>query len=105
MKLEILIMYSIYKNSSYSHHNSSLTEFSESFINEEIRNIKENNISKLNFEKSINNLEESDFLVRSSKHHLTTLNSWRITEKTQKEFSEISKNDEINLNLFKKFAD
>ena len=69
-----------------------------------IENIDDKSISKINFEKSINYLEENDFLFRSSKHHLTTVNSWRITEKTKKAFIDISKNKEINLNLFKKFV-
>jgi len=105
MNLEIFIIYSIYINSSFSSNDSHLTEFSESFLKEEIKNIDNKNISKLNFEKSINHLEENDFLFRSSKHHLTTVNSWRITEKTKKAFTDISKNKEINLNEFKKFIE
>ena len=65
-------------------------------------------MSQLEIERelqNINHLEENDFLFRSSKHHLTTVNSWRITEKTKKAFTDISKNKEINLNEFKKFIE
>ena len=100
MNLEILIIYSIYNYSPFSCNDSHLTEFSESFIKEEIKNIDDKSISKINFEKSINYLEENDFLSRSSKRHLTTVNSWRITEKTKKAFNDISKNKEINFQFF-----
>tara|TARA_B100001996_G_scaffold351142_1_gene310976 strand:- start:848 stop:1174 length:327 start_codon:yes stop_codon:yes gene_type:complete len=104
MNLEILIIYSIYNNSSFSHNDSYLTEFSETFIKEEIKNIHSKNVIKINFDKSIKNLESNGFLSRSSKHHLTTLNSWRITKKLEIRFREISKNQEINLNFFENFV-
>ena len=47
MNLEIFIIYSIYINSSFSSNDSHLTEFSESFLKEEIKNIDNKNISKL----------------------------------------------------------
>ena len=83
------ILFCVYENSIYSENLFSLTEFSEKFLLGEIRDRKE--ISKFKFLKSMHVLENLDLLTKNSNHHLTTLSSWKITEKAAKKFEKISR--------------
>tara|TARA_Y100000996_G_scaffold365406_1_gene310147 strand:- start:259 stop:585 length:327 start_codon:yes stop_codon:yes gene_type:complete len=91
MNVEKVILFQIYINSSYGDNEFSLSEFSEKFINEEIKNSFSHSISKLKFANAVEKLEKNEILKKSSRHHLTTLNSWRLTEKCKNFFEILSK--------------
>ena len=91
MDAEKIILFQIYLNSYYGNNEFSLSEFSEKFISEEIKNSLSSSISKLQFANAVEKLEKNEMLKKSSRHHLTTLNSWRLTEKCKKFFGIISK--------------
>ena len=80
MQIEKIILYQLFLNSSYGSNEFSLTEFSEKFLNEEVKNNYGEKIPKLKFSNAVEKLEKDDLIKRSSKHHLTTLNSWRLTK-------------------------
>tara|TARA_A100001015_G_C14496894_1_gene521436 strand:+ start:51 stop:368 length:318 start_codon:yes stop_codon:yes gene_type:complete len=101
MDTEKLILFQIYLNSSYGNNEFSLSEFSEKFIIEEIKNSFSYSISKLKFAKAVEKLEKNEILKKSSRHHLTTLNSWRLTEKCENLFQIISENKIIDFESFK----
>ncbi|GIR91383.1 MAG: hypothetical protein CM15mP91_1530 [Chloroflexota bacterium] len=76
----------MFLNSSYGSNEFSLTEFSEKFLNEEVKNNYGEKIPKLKFSNAVEKLEKDKLIKRSSKHHLTTLNSWRLTKFAKKNF-------------------
>ena len=90
MEAEKVILFQIYLNSSYGNNEFSLSEFSEKFISEEIKNSLSYSISKLKFANAVKKLEKNEILKKSSRHHLTTLNSWRLTEKCKHLFQILS---------------
>jgi len=91
MDLEKIILFQIYINSSFGSNEFSLSEFSEKFVLEEIKNLHNSSISKLKFANAVEKLEKNEFIIQSSRHHLTTLNSWRLTEKSKKIFKDLSR--------------
>ena len=101
MDTEKLILFQIYLNSSYGNNEFSLSEFSEKFIIEEIKNSFSYSISKLKFANAVEKLEKNEILKKSSRHHLTTLNSWRLTEKCENLFQIISENKITDFGSFK----
>ena len=101
MDTEKLILFQIYLNSSYGNNEFSLSEFSEKFIIEEIKNSFSYSISKLKFANAVEKLEKNEILKKSSRHHLTTLNSWRLTEKCENLFQIISENKITDFESFK----
>ena len=101
MDIEKLILFQIYLNSSYGNNEFSLSEFSEKFIIEEIKNSFSYSISKLKFANAVEKLEKNEILKKSSRHHLTTLNSWRLTEKCENLFQIISENKITDFESFK----
>ena len=100
MQIEKIILYQLYLNSSYGSNEFSLTEFSEKFLNEELKNNYGAKIPKLKFSNAVENLEKENLITRSSKHHLTTLNSWRLTKYCKKKFQIISYKNIINFEDF-----
>jgi len=90
MQIEKIILYQLFLNSSYGSNEFSLTEFSEKFLNEEVKNNYGEKIPKLKFSNAVEKLEKDDLIKRSSKHHLTTLNSWRLTKYCEEKFQAIS---------------
>jgi len=101
MGAEKVILFQIYLNSSYGNNEFSLSEFSEKFISEEIKNSLSYSISKLKFANAVENLEKNEILMKSSRHHLTTLNSWRLTEKCKNLFQILSENKITDFENFK----
>ena len=101
MEAEKVILFQIYLNSSYGNNEFSLSEFSEKFISEEIKNSLSYSISKLKFANAVEKLEKNEILKKSSRHHLTTLNSWRLTEKCENLFQIISENKITDFESFK----
>tara|TARA_Y100000748_G_scaffold39970_1_gene29517 strand:+ start:55 stop:378 length:324 start_codon:yes stop_codon:yes gene_type:complete len=101
MDAEKVILFQIYLNSSYGNNEFSLSEFSEKFISEEIKNSLSYSISKLKFANAVENLEKNEILKKSSRHHLTTLNSWRLTEKCKNLFQILSENKITDFENFK----
>ena len=89
MQIEKVILYQLFLNSSYGNNEFSLTEFSEKFLSEEVKN-NYGEISKLKFSNAVEKLEKDKLIKRSSKHHLTTLNSWRLTKYCEEKFQIIS---------------
>tara|TARA_B100000700_G_scaffold183729_1_gene202612 strand:+ start:2155 stop:2469 length:315 start_codon:yes stop_codon:yes gene_type:complete len=100
MQIEKIILYQLYLNSSYGSSEFSLTEFSEKFLNEELKNNYGAKIPKLKFSNAVENLEKENLITRSSKHHLTTLNSWRLTKYCEEKFQIISNKNIINFEDF-----
>ncbi|MBK66469.1 MAG: hypothetical protein CL769_05920 [Chloroflexi bacterium] len=90
MDIEKIILFQIYLNSQYGNNEFSLSEFSEKFLSEEIKNSLNLTVPKLKFANAVKNLEENNLIKRSSKHHLTTLSSWRLTTNSEKKFEKIS---------------
>ena len=101
MDAEKVILFQIYLNSSYGNNEFSLSEFSEKFISEEIKNSLPSSISKLQFANAVEKLEKNEMLKKSSRHHLTTLNSWRLTEKCKNLFQILSENKITDFENFK----
>ena len=101
MELEKIILFQIYLNSIFGNNEISLSEFSEKFIFEEIKNLPNSSNSKLKFANAVEKLEKNNYIFKSSKHHLTTLNSWRITKKCENAFKVISKNKITDFENFK----
>ena len=101
MDTEKVILFQIYLNSSYGNNEFSLSEFSEKFISEEIKNSLSSSISKLQFANAVEKLEKNEILKKSSRHHLTTLNSWRLTEKCKNLFQILSENKITDFENFK----
>ena len=101
MEAEKVILFQIYLNSSYGNNEFSLSEFSEKFISEEIKNSLSYSISKLKFANAVEKLEKNEMLKKSSRHHLTTLNSWRLTEKSKHLFQILSENKITDFENFK----
>ena len=101
MDAEKVILFQIYLNSSYGNNEFSLSEFSEKFISEEIKNSLSYSISKLKFANAVEKLEKNEMLKKSSRHHLTTLNSWRLTEKSKHLFQILSENKITDFENFK----
>ena len=101
MDTEKVILFQIYLNSSYGNNEFSLSEFSEKFISEEIKNSLSYSISKLKFANAVENLEKNEILKKSSRHHLTTLNSWRLTEKCKHLFQILSEKKITDFENFK----
>ena len=89
MQIEKIILYQLFLNSSYGNNEFSLTEFSEKFLTEEVKN-NYGEISKLKFSNAVEKLEKDKLIKRSSKHHLTTLNSWRLSKFCEEKFQIIS---------------
>lgn len=89
MQIEKIILYQLFLNSSYGSNEFSLTEFSEKFLNEEVKN-NYGEISKLKFSNAVEKLEKDKLIKRSSRHHLTTLNSWRLSKFCEEKFQIIS---------------
>ena len=89
MQIEKIILYQFFLNSLYGNNEFSLTEFSEKFLTEEVKN-NYGEISKLKFSNAVEKLEKDKLIKRSSKHHLTTLNSWRLTKYCEEKFQIIS---------------
>ena len=100
MQIEKVILYQLFLNSSYGSNEFSLTEFSEKFLNEEVKNNYGEKIPKLKFSNAVEKLEKDDLIKRSSKHHLTTLNSWRLTKYCEEKFKVISNKYIINFEDF-----
>ena len=88
MQIEKIILYQLFLNSSYGSNEFSLTEFSEKFLNEEVKN-NYGEISKLKFSNAVEKLEK-DKLIKGPRHHLTTLNSWRLSKFCEEKFQIIS---------------
>ena len=101
MEAEKVILFQIYLNSSYGNNEFSLSEFSEKFISEEIKNSLSYSISKLKFANAVEKLEKNEILKKSSSHHLTTLNSWRLTEKCKHLFQILSEKKITDFENFK----
>ena len=101
MDAEKIILFQIYLNSYYGNNEFSLSEFSEKFISEEIKNSLPSSISKLQFANAVEKLEKNEMLKKSSRHHLTTLNSWRLTEKSKHLFQILSENKITDFENFK----
>ena len=95
MQIEKIILYQLFLNSSYGSNEFSLTEFSEKFLKEEVKNNYVEKIPKLKFSNAVEKLEKDKLIKRSSKHHLTTLNSWRLTKYCEAKF-QISSNKNIS---------
>ena len=89
MQIEKIILYQLFLNSSYGSNEFSFTEFSEKFLNEEVKN-NYGEISKLKFSNAVEKLEKDKLIKRSSRHHLTTLNSWRLSKFCEEKFQIIS---------------
>ena len=100
MQIEKVILYQLFLNSSHGSNEFSLTEFSEKFLNEEVKNNYGEKIPKLKFSNAVENLEKENLITRSSKHHLTTLNSWRLTKYCEEKFQIISNKNIINFEDF-----
>ena len=100
MQIEKIILYQLFLNSSYGSNEFSLTEFSEKFLNEEVKNNYGEKIPKLKFSNAVENLEKENLITRFSKHHLTTLNSWRLTKYCEEKFQIISNKNIINFEDF-----
>ena len=100
MQIEKVILYQLFLNSSYGSNEFSLTEFSEKFLNEEVKNNYGEKIPKLKFSNAVEKLEKDDLIKRSSKHHLTTLNSWRLTKYCEEKFQIISNENISNIKDF-----
>ena len=100
MQIEKIILYQLFLNSSYGSNEFSLTEFSEKFLNEEVKNNYEEKIPKLKFSNAVEKLEKDKLIKRSSKHHLTTLNSWRLTKYCEDKFQIISNENISNIKDF-----
>ena len=100
MQIEKVILYQLFLNSSHGSNEFSLTEFSEKFLNEEVKNNYGEKIPKLKFSNAVEKLEKDDLIKRSSKHHLTTLNSWRLTKYCEEKFKVISNKYIINFEDF-----
>ena len=100
MQIEKIILYQLYLNSSYGSSEFSLTEFSEKFLNEELKNNYGEKIPKLKFSNAVENLEKDNLITKSSKHHLTTLNSWRLSKFCEEKFKVISNKNIINFEEF-----
>ena len=66
MQIEKIILYQLFLNSSYGNNEFSLTEFSEKFLNEEVKN-NYGEISKLKFSNAVEKLEKDKLIKRSSK--------------------------------------
>ena len=101
MDAEKIILFQIYLNSYYGNNEFSLSEFSEKFISEEIKNSLPSSISKLQFANAVEKLEKNEMLKKSSRHHLTSLNSWRLTEKSKHLFQILSENKITDFENFK----
>ena len=99
MQIEKIILYQLFLNSSYGNNEFSLTEFSEKFLNEEVKN-NYGEIPKLKFFNAVEKLEKDKLIKRSSKHHLTTLNSWRLTKYCEEKFQIISNENISNIKDF-----
>ena len=99
MQIEKIILYQLFLNSSYGNNEFSLTEFSEKFLTEEVKN-NYGEISNLKFSNAVEKLEKDKLIKRSSKHHLTTLNSWRLTKYCEEKFQIISNKNIINFEDF-----
>lgn len=100
MQIEKVILYQLFLNSSYGSNEFSLTEFSEKFLNEEVKNNYGEKIPKLKFSNAVEKLEKDELIKRSSKHHLTTLNSWRLTKYCEEKFKTISNENISNFEEF-----
>ena len=100
MQIEKIFLYQFFLNSLYGNNEFSLTEFSEKFLNEEVKNNYGEKIPKLKFSNAVEKLEKDKLIKRSSKHHLTTLNSWRLTKFCEEKFQNISNE---NISNFKEF--
>ena len=100
MQIEKIILYQLFLNSSYGSNEFSLTEFSEKFLNEEVKNNYGEKIPKLKFSNAVEKLEKDKLIKRSSKHHLTTLNSWRLTKYCEDKFQIISNENISNIKDF-----
>ena len=57
MQIEKVILYQLFLNSSYGSNEFSLTEFSEKFLNEEVKNNYGEKIPKLKFSNAVEKLE------------------------------------------------
>ena len=101
MNIEITILYCIFNNSNFGESELEFSEFSEIFLTQEIKNYSDDLIGKLSFIKHMNNLELKGFVVSSSKHHLTTVNSWRLSLKAKRIFERISRKGSIDFSVFK----
>ena len=99
MQIEKIILYQLFLNSSYGNNEFSLTEFSEKFLSEEVKN-NYGEIPKLKFSNAVEKLEKDKLIKRSSKHHLTTLNSWRLTKYCEDKFQIISNENISNIKDF-----
>ena len=100
MQIEKIILYQLFLNSSYGSNEFSFTEFSEKFLNEEVKNNYGEKIPKLKFSNAVEKLEKDKLIKRSSKHHLTTLNSWRLTKYCEEKFQAISNENISNFEEF-----
>ena len=100
MQIEKIILYQLFLNSSYGSNEFSLTEFSEKFLNEEVKNNYGEKIPKLKFSNAVEKLEKDELIKRSSKHHLTTLNSWRLSKFCEEKFKVISNKNIFNFEEF-----
>ena len=105
MDIEKVILFQIYLNSIFGDNKLSLSEFSEKFLKEEIKNSLNISISKLKFARAVEILENNGIIKKSSKHHLTTLNSWRMTNKCKEKFNNLSNKkisnfEEFNLEFY-----
>tara|TARA_B100000941_G_scaffold286313_1_gene259656 strand:- start:13988 stop:14308 length:321 start_codon:yes stop_codon:yes gene_type:complete len=100
-----IILYQFFLNSSFGHNELSLTEFSEKFIIDEIENNRSFKISKIKFFSAVESLEKDKLLIKSSKHHLTTLNSWRLTKKCKEKFQLIANKNVSSFEEFKFYID
>ena len=105
MDIEKVILFQIYLNSIFGDNKLSLSEFSEKFLKEEIKNSLNISISKLKFARAVEILENNEIIKKSSKHHLTTLNSWRMTNKCKEKFNNLSNKkisnfEEFNLEFY-----
>tara|TARA_S200000501_G_scaffold331209_1_gene333047 strand:+ start:190 stop:516 length:327 start_codon:yes stop_codon:yes gene_type:complete len=101
MDTEKVILFQIYQNSSFGNNEFSLSEFSEKFINQEIKNSFSSSISKLKFANAVEELEKKEILKKSSRHHLTTLNSWRLTKKSKQFFQILLEKNITDFESFK----
>lgn len=104
MKNKLILLYVFFANSSFCKSMASFSEFSELFLSQEINELDGIEFDKDVFEKSISALIEEGIIIQSSKQHLTTVSSWRITKKGEDLFHEKQIiNKWLNLEDFFKF--
>ena len=88
MKNKLILLYVFFANSSFCNSMASFSEFSELFLSQEINELDGIEFDKDVFEKSISALIEEGIIIQSSRQHLTTVSSWRITKKGENLFHE-----------------